>query len=224
MSAEQYDLGTDDTRFNFYESWISESPQRTRPRNDLNGIIQDIIAFSEYYDEKKLSNGLYQLETSDKIFIYGKDNDKIIIAAEFEHKGQNLSVISNAKSDTYIGKSPFMSDVYLTALAISNGKSIKFQSDKTLTDAGFDVWARLLQSGHVISVYDTSQSGQTMKVINTVAELKHFWDYPIDFSKYRFVLSENKKHWLDTVYSPFSTRRLRELANITLDELYGDNK
>jgi hypothetical protein len=73
-------------------------------------------------------------------------------------------------------------------------------------------------------VYDTTNPGQTLTTINTVDELRQYWTQNSDSRKYRFVLSENKKHWLDTVYGPFSTRRLRELANITLDEEYKEQK
>jgi hypothetical protein len=212
-----------DSRKTFYESWMTEAPQRTQPRNDLDGITQNINEFKQYYSEDQLSNGLWKLETGDKLFIYGKSGDYITIAVELEKHGQSLSVVSMAKSQSQTGYSPYMSDLYLTALEVTN-RSIRFTSDRTLTDAGFSVWSRLLLNGHVISVYDTTNPGQTLTTINTVDELRQYWTQNSDSRKYRFVLSENKKHWLDTVYGPFSTRRLRELANITLDEEYKEQK
>jgi hypothetical protein len=202
---------------------MAEAPQRTQPRNDLAGIVQNINEFKQHYSEEQLSNGLWKLETGEKLFIYGKSGDEITIAVELEKHGQSLSVVTMAKSPTLGGQPPYMSDLYLAALEITN-RSIRFTSDRTLTDAGFSVWARLLSAGHIISVYDTTNPGQTLTTINTVDELKQYWTEHPDTRKYRFVLSENKKHWLDTVYGPFSTRRLRELANITLDEDYKEQK
>jgi len=213
-----------DSRKIFYESWIKEAPQRTQPRNDLSAITRSITEFSEYYEEEQLSNGLYKLATADKLFIYGKSNNTVIIAVEFEIMGQNLSVVASAKSPDISRQAPYMSEIYLTALQVAKSKSIRFESDKTLTDAGFQVWARLLTAGHPISVYDTTSPGQSLTTINTVDDLRRFWGNEPDFRRYKFILSEDKKHWLDTVYSPFSTRRLRELADITLDEDYKENK
>jgi hypothetical protein len=209
-----------DSRKIFYDSWIKESPQRTKPRNDLSAITRSIDEFSEYYQEEQLPNGLYKLATNDKLFIYGKLNDTIVIAVEFEIMSGNLSVVSSAKSQEISNQSPYMSEVYLTALRVAKSKSIRFESDKTLTDDGFKVWARLLTAGHTISVYDTTNPGQSLTTISTVDDLRQFWDYDINFRRYKFILSEDKRHWLDTVYSPFSTRRLRELADITLDDEY----
>jgi hypothetical protein len=213
-----------DSRKIFYESWIKEAPQRTQPRNDLSAIANTINEFSEFYQEEQLSNGLFKLVTADKLFIYGKSNNAIVIAVEFEIMGQNLSVVASAKSPEISKQAPYMSDVYLTALSVAKSKSVRFESDKTLTDAGFSVWARLLTAGHPISVYDTTSPGQSLITINTVNDLKKFWSNEPDFRRYKFVLSEDKRHWLDTVYGPFSTRRLRELADITLDEDYKETK
>lgn len=216
--TKQIDLN--DTRQLFMESWIKESPMRTSPRNDFNVLVSEINEFTPYGSTEETSPGIFVLTTGTKIIVYAKTDDNITAVIATEKTPQSLVVYSTAKHPSSQGKPPYMSDLYLTALDKATGQSIRFSSDKTLTDAGYDVWERLLRSGATISVYDKTKPGQSLVKIQSIDDLKKYWDYPKEFSNYQYVLSESIDCWVNDVFTHFSTRRLRELANITLDENY----
>jgi len=209
-----------DTRGLFFNSWMVEQAQKSLPRNDLNVIVNDLNEFKNYYTEVQLDSDIYYLETNTRLFVYCKINDDIVAVIAFEKTPQNFSVTSTAKNIAYKGKPPYMSELYMAALTLAKPRSLLIYGDKTLTGDGFAVWSRLLSSGHTISVYNHSLPGQSLTKLNTIDDLKKYWGDDNQYRNYSFVLSENHQHWMDSVYEPFTVRRMRELANITLDEDY----
>ena len=209
-----------DTRALFYSSWILEQAQRQPSRNDLDIIVNDINEFKDHQQEHHLADDLWYLETNSRLFVYCKNHDEIIAAIAFEKTPQNFSVTSTAKSTSYKGTPPYMSDLYIAALNLARPRNLAIRGDKTLTDDGFGTWVQLLKHGCDISIYDYSNPGQSLQSVTSIDDLKKYHGDNSEYRKYAFILSEDHQHWRTSVLEYFSVRRLRELANITLDEDY----
>ena len=202
------------TREQFNESWLSEMPERigtTELIDMLEYNIKDLIKSGQ----KPVQVGpLYKIELDSVVYYWQTDSSgNIIIAVEFGKKPNTLVVHAVGKRGN-AGKPPFASDLYLAVLADRRGtnNSIRLSSDDTLSDRGFDIWKRLLQSGHSISVYDRSSPGQTHRSINSVEELLSFFkDDDRNFRRYQYILSEGNGI---EVRAQFLTRRTRELAGM----------
>lgn len=235
-------IDINDGRQCFYESWIRETPEADSPRNDYQQVAGDLQEFLTRNKEKPLTQDIYYAESSSLMYVFSKHQispDADIIVC-LEKTPQNLSVLSTASRPNKITP-PYTTDLYMAALKLAKEKSIVFRSDKTVTDTvknlngdtingAISVWKRLKTDypEAQVSVYNTDekqQTGQTLIPINDVSDLYDYFGISPDsdkqkYKKWRFVLSENKKHFYDSVYDLFSIRRMRELTNVTLDEDY----
>lgn len=207
-----------DYRLIFVESWLEEAPQRVSSRNDIDALRFSINEFQQYYSEKLIGNNIFSLEGVNGVFVYAKDNNIIVAAIELQKTPQNLEVVSTAKDPEYFKKPPYITDLYKSALSIANNNSLKMTSDKVMTDDGLEIWRKLLDQGLTVSIYNTDNPGTSHKKINNYNELSKYFGNDVEYQKYRFTLSESTEHWFKSVREIFLTRRLLELANITLDK------
>lgn len=216
MITEWHDEGLlYDSRKSFYESWMAESPERIHPLNGFRSLLDNLRGFMDSYPSIEIENDIYYLEGRDIIYFYHKIGNIITTIVELEKKPQALWVVNMAKDEKYQGAPPYMTDIYKEILYLSNGRSLVFTSDKMMTNSGIKVWKKLLDSGYTVSVYDSSQPGQSLTKISNVDDLEKYIGNK-DYQNYRFILSESTK-WLTQVKETFTIRRTRELAGITAD-------
>ena len=219
MITEWLDDGLQyDSRKSFYESWMAESPERIASLNGFGALLDNLQGFMDSYPSVEIEKDIFYLEGSAVIYFYHKIGNIITTIVELEKKPQALWVVNMAKDPKYQGAPPYMTDIYKEILYLSNGRSLLFTSDKMMTNSGIKVWKKLLDSGYTISVYDTSQPGQSLTRLANAEELEKYIGNK-DYRKYRFILSE-ATNWLGCVKEHFTIRRTRELAGITLDEDY----
>jgi len=198
-------------RTDFHETWLTEMPQGigSFPMYDyLEYNIKDRIKSGSAVID--LGNGLKKIAGQQVVFYWYEKDGIILLGAELGVKPQGLVVTSLAKNPK-IQNAPYATDLYDAILKDSN-RSIKLISDIDLSAEAFKVWARLLNMGHTISIYNSESPGQTLKTISNVKELtSYFKDDDKDYRKYQYVLSESGEMLAET-RSYFNTRRMRELA------------
>jgi hypothetical protein len=198
------------SREHFNESWLVEMPQRVAGGNYLPEIIFNMRHFLSTYPIQSLSSGLKKLEAGRTWFYWIEENNEIVLAMECYQTYQNLSV--GAVGKKYKGVSPYADEFYLNILKDITPYSLVFNSDETLSNNGFDIWKRLLVSGHKISVYNKS-SPNDLNLISSEEELEKYFNNEFKFRDYIYVLSESVKTQILTK-GFFNTRRMRELAGI----------
>jgi hypothetical protein len=205
------------SRTDFNETWLTETPEGLGDFDLFDMIehnIKDRIKYGSNVIE--LANGLKKIDgTQVKYYWYEKNGD-IILGAELSVKPQALVVNALAKNKKYKG-TPYATDLY-DAILKDSGRSIRLVSDNEMSNKGLNVWIRLLNMGHNISLYDRDNPGQTFKTIETEEELRsYFKDGDRDYKRYQYILSESLE--LVEVRSFFNLRRYRELVpGMSLDD------
>lgn len=237
-------IDVNDSRQTFYESWIRETPDATPPRSDYSIINSELEDFVSRNGEQEVSQDIYYSESKKRMFVYSKQNksDGPEIILSLEINPENLSVTNTSSKSDRKNTPPYPSDLYIAALKLAKGKSLVFRSDKEVSGTftnpkdnkkykgAVEIWKRLVKDypNHQVSVYDTtnkSKVGQTLVPINSEDELLKYFGKPDKigddtYSKWRFVLSENEKHFYESVYELFSIRRIRELTESARDYDY----
>jgi hypothetical protein len=207
------------SRTDFNETWLVETPMGVGKMGDgfFNTIINGI---QEYIDAEmvpeSMANGFKKIQ-GQQVAYYWHENDNVItIASEFTIKPQALVVNGVAKNPN-VKSSVSAVDLYDAVLS-DNYKSIKLMSDSTLSDDGYNLWKRLLQSGHTISVYDKMNPGQSLISIKTVDDMNDFFKHgDKDYRRRQYVLSESNIKLAET-RSYFNTRRMRELSGLGTED------
>jgi hypothetical protein len=202
------------SRTDFIESWLVEMPQRKNV-GDMYPIISRNI--KELIDNGikpiKVTDNLYKIVLNTILYYwYGKANT-IIIGVELSKTPQNLTVNFVGKNPEYSGKPPYAGDLY-DAIIKDNHYSLGLTSDQQLSDEGFSIWKRLFNKGHTISVYDTTNPGQSRVTFKNEFEMNDYFGDDPSFKKYRFIVSESSPEKLGEIIGHFNTRRMRELAGI----------
>jgi hypothetical protein len=175
----------------------------------LNWSIKERISGGE--TPVQVEPGLYKLGNQILLYWMGAPN-RVDLAMELEQKPQSLVVNLTGKRPGLRGKPPHATDLYV-AILNDNATSLVI-SDTKLSDAGVNVWKRLVQMGYYITVYNTHNPGQSRKTIKTPHELDEFLGFDdSDYQYWRFVLSKPGTQIGETV-SAFNTRRYRELAGM----------
>lgn len=199
-------------RADFIDTWLTEMPEGlgSFPTFDqLEYTIKDRIksgspVIDVTHDTKKIVGKqvlFYWIESS---------NGEIILGSELQIKPQGLVVSVTGKNPKYQGKSPYASDLYNLILKDS-GKSIRLISDVSLSDEGYEIWKRLFQQGHKISVYDSTNPGKSFTTLDSIQDMdQYFAKDDTDFRRYQYVLSWAGEVLAET-RSYFNTRRMREL-------------
>ena len=221
MSKEQYgssiktDSNNTSTRSDFINSWLFEMPIRKNQGNihpTISYNIKDII--STGVKPKIISNNLYKIELTNTIYYWYGSFDNVILGVELSKKPQSLVVNMISKDPTYTGKFPYASDLY-DAILKDNNYSLCITSDEYLSDEGFGIWQRLFNKGHVISVYNTTDTpGQSRTTFKSQDEMNQYFGDNESFKNYRFVISESVPEKMSETRAFFNTRRMRELADI----------
>lgn len=206
MVEEQKDL-TYIQRFN--ESWIFEMPRSTGPSGhnpflDLKSAIESNLSLG--YQEEKLGNNLSRLTIDpSEIYYWATVKDEMKIAARLSNFKKGLAIELVGKNT---GSDIFASDFYQTILKTIPG-SLLFGGN-LLSDEGFAVWEKLLNTENTIMVYDPTNTKNFQKV-NTAEQLKNFLGSTPDYEKYRYVLSNNT-NIQEAVFSEFNLLRAYKLT------------
>ena len=201
------------SRTDFIETWLSEMPMGIGKVGDnffqlIDNNIRDYIKHGK--EPTDLPNGFKKIQGSQVAYYWHEVQDVITIAAEFTVKPQAL-VVNGVARNKVTGGNIDAVDLYQCVLH-DNAKSIKLMSDDRLSDDGYRLWQRLLQSGHTISVYNNEQPGQPLRAIHTPQDMENFFKRDdASFKKWQYVLSEQGEKLAET-RSYFNTRRMRELS------------
>ena len=120
----------------------------------------------------------------------------------------------SVKKNSPKSQPPYATDLYDLILRDQRTKniSLSLKSDTKLTDDGFKIWARLLDQGHVISVFDRSNPTGTMQHITTPEELLKFMG-GLQHIQYQYVLSESSSPTLFDINVYFLLREIWESNN-----------
>lgn len=202
----------------FNESWLTEMPERVAPNNMYHSLafnIRDLLSSGMKPDS--LGNNLFRMKFTDYVYYWYQDHDgTIILAAELFTTPQNVIIRGVGKNPDkkYKGNPPSTPQLY-DAILKNSGKSIRLLSDTLMTELGQDIWKRLFDLGHKISVYDNENPGQTFTTIHSKADFDQFFGDK-DKKRYQFVLSE-QSNFLDCK-NYFLTRRMRELCGMGLTD------
>jgi hypothetical protein len=207
------------SRTDFNESWLVEAPMGVGKMGDgfFNTIANSI---QEYMDAgivpEILKNEFKKIQGQQVAYYWHEHNNTITIASEFTIKPQVLVVNGIAKNPN-TQSSVGAIELYNTVLS-DNHKSIKLMSDSILSDDGYNLWKRLLQSGHTISVYDQMNPGQSLVSIKTVNDMNDFFKHgDKDYRRWQYILSESNIKLAET-RSYFNTRRMRELSGLGTED------
>lgn len=207
------------SRTDFNETWLAEMPMGLGKMgngffNTIENSIQDYISNGALPED--LGNGFKKIQGQQVAYYWHEKNNAITLAAEFTVRPQALVVNGVAKNPA-AGSAVSAVDLYTLVLA-NNHKSIKLMSDDRLSDDGYNIWKRLIQAGHKISVYDQDNPGQNLLTLTSPDEMDDFFK-PRDMSyrRWQFVLSESGTKLAETV-SYFNTRRMRELSGLGTED------
>lgn len=211
------------SRTHFNRSWLSEMPMGVGTFENFPQLVYNIN------DLKKspvpptiidLGNNLKKIEAGESIYYWYEINNEIIIGCELEKQRQAYIVRLTGKNPKFKGKQPFASDLYNTILKDA-GKSIRLLSDEKLSDEGYNIWVRLFNAGHKISIYDRANPANTFKTFDSLAEFEsYFKKGNPSYQRYQYVLSENNLTLVETRIN-FRTRSYHELNNLGLID-YGE--
>jgi hypothetical protein len=207
------------SRTDFNETWLVETPMGVHKMGDrfFNTIadnIQDYI--NAGITPEDISNGFKKIQGQQVAYYWHEDNNTITMASEFTIKPQALVVNGVAKNPN-VKSSVSAVDLYDVVLS-DNHKSIKLMSDSTLSDDGYNLWKRLLRSGHTISVYNQINPGQSLVSLKTIDDMDNFFKHgDKDYRRWQYVLSESNIKLAET-RSYFNTRRMRELSGMGTED------
>jgi hypothetical protein len=210
------------SRTDFNETWLVEMPQRLigKANNLYKNMKHNIDELQKTVPSDSitdLGNGYYTYIGGKILYVWLTDpnTNEYVIISELEIRPQGLAVVGTSKNPKYTGKPPYASDLYFTILNNTNYSIL--MSDTMLYDEGFDIWARLLDLGGIISIYDIDNPGGSFKTITDKKELESVFGYAEDYKRYRFVLSKPGTHLMETK-SQFNTRRMRELSGMNIED------
>jgi hypothetical protein len=211
-SNEFYDYSkTDRSRFN--DSFLVESPQKHNPTeyfDNLNLAIQEYINCD--IPIIRLGNNLCKIELESGAFYWFEKDENPVLIVELEKAPRTLIVRLLGKK----GKgAPYAVDLYLAILK-DVGRNITIMSDNQITEKGLNVWKRLFDMGHKITVYDNTAPGSTWKTLNSADDLEEYFGDEYKYRNYRYVLSEGK--FIHDTRSFFRLRQTREEHGSALED------
>jgi hypothetical protein len=224
MSKHQYNYKNDDnTRWHFYESWISEMPQKLPPRYDFDLLLSELKDFLSRNEEQVVYNNIFYAQSENFLYVYGKVNDTISIISYLEKHRQSAFVLNTQKNNLFLKIPPSSVDIYIAALEVTKPLSLVFTSDNKMTENGLSIWKRLLKLGKHISVYDTtikSRVGKTLIPISNEKDLEKYFGDNLQHGNFRYVLSENIQNYNNQVNDRFMMRRICESSGTIDDDIY----
>lgn len=206
---------TDRSRFN--ESFLRESPQRHDPAeyfDPLNYIINDYMSKGANKTFVSTINGfdLFKLDFKITVYYWFELNNNPLLIIELEKKNRSLVVNLLGKKGKGL---PYAVDLY-TGILNDTNKSVTITSDNQITEKGLNVWKRLFDQGHKITVYDTSNVGPTWRMLSFSNDLELYFGDDVKYKNYRYVLSEST--FANDTKSFFMLRQIREESGSALED------
>jgi len=209
------------SRTHFNETWLTEMPENIGYMESFEMLEYNLADLKKHnLPIVNIKNNLFKHEGVNIRYYWYEIDDEILLAAELTKQSEALVVNIVGKNPIYKGEEPYASDLYSEILKDTK-YSIRIMSDEVLIEEGFNIWAKLLQQGHKISIYDRSSSsvGQTLKTVNSVEELKKYHQKGTDYQDIQYILSEHS--FLGETRAYFNTRRMRELTGLSLVDYFG---
>jgi len=210
---------SDRTEFNL--TWLLEAPMGIGKFPTYDGLCVAIMGMlSDGYEVISLSNNLNKIEVENFLYYWYGDSTNIILGSELHVKPQGLVVTITGKKPEYIGAPPFASDLYLEILSDTN-KGIRLLSGEQLSDKGYELWERLYKAGVCVLVYDTQTKnvGQSYVKLSSYQDFqRYFKQHDPAFQRFQYVLTKKKSSALCEIASYFNLRRMRELANLDVED------
>ena len=200
---------TTDKRFS--DRWLFEIPQRTGPSgsNPYDLLVMGMKTNEEYgHSPISLGNNLYMMSVDPNYAYYWIElNDEIEIIAGVKPFENGLAIGDVGKR---LGGKIWASDFY-QAIVDSTHEKLLFSGDQ-ISDEGYKIWKNLIRGNHKLFGYDPSD---TMKYSNIDSEedLKKFAGSSEEHKKLRFVLSENSKVRVGSVWTSFEMLRIHRLVH-----------
>jgi hypothetical protein len=201
------------SRVNFVNSWLTESPSGTgESSHDMFRVVAHAIRDRMNYGSKavELHDGYKKLVGEETAFYWHEIDNEIDIAVELVIKPQTLVV-------TGLGKridSPTHATNLYTVIVRDTKCALRLMSEDLLSNQGLEVWKRLLNAGHTISVYDIDSPNNGLISPSSEQEiLQYLRLHNNAYKRYRYVLTESGEQ-TGGVRSYFNTRRMRYIAGI----------
>ena len=198
-------------RSDFIETWLCEMPEglgKFPTFDTLEYCIKDRIAHGSKPIE--IAPNIKKIIGQQVIYYWIESNNDVVLGTELYIKPQGLIVGLTGKNPKWVGHKPYASDLYDIVLK-DNNKSLRLFSDNSLSDEGYNIWKRLFNQGHTVSVYDREQPGKTFTTLYSLDDMDKYFKYDdTDFKRYQYVLSEQNVTLAET-RSYFHIRRHREL-------------
>jgi len=207
------------SRTSFIETWLEESPSGLGSFETFDGLQYTIEDMKKAgIDVIRVSDKLFKIEGNTILLYWYQDNNQTItLGVELKKRPEGIVVSLLGKNPKYKGKPPYASDLYSDVLKDTNN-NIRILSDKQLSDEGYNLWKRMVQKGHKVSVYDSKDPGRTFKTFTTDEEMEQYFKHDdTTFMRYQFVLSENVLSYCELKAS-FNLRRMRELSGLKLED------
>lgn len=204
------------SRTYFNETWLSESPQRIPKKKYFEILLfalRDFIAMGKKPID--IGNNIKKLEMEQVLIYWYESNGIIQLILELDKKPQGLMVNLLGKDETLKGVPPFASDLY-NAVLKDRKTNIRITSDNLLTDEGYNIWKRLYNQGHTISVYNSDNPGQSFVTLFNINDFDEYFGDEESYKKYQFVLVENS--FLVETRCYFNTRKIRESFGYNLED------
>lgn len=201
----------------FRETFLTESSQ-----NLISGFSDGFFILQKEIEEFKkaayniqqISSNLYCLDTNDSQYYWITNGYEPIIITRVEKLPLGFVVRLTGKNSIFKKKPPTAATLYKEITAYTHKDLV---SDNSITENGFKIWSDLFNMGCKISVYNKDASGKSFKRIESIDELKIYFDSSVNYKKFQFILSESQKQFAE-LNSVFGLRRIRELVNREADD------
>lgn len=208
MNNEFFENLEYDSRQDFINSWLFESPQSIGTFDTwsiLSNDLQEKINRSS--NIITCNNSFKKITTGTDWWYWHETNIKIDLIVSLITQGKNIYI--NMAGKLVPGSPPWMDDAYQFIIN-DNPDKLGLISDSKLTAAGAKIWKRMIKTGKHVSVYNIQNPGQTLTVLTNPDDLDQFLTTNFNKINWRFML--NKHTLFEDTRGYFTIRRMRELA------------
>lgn len=202
------DIRTLEQRFS--DQWLFEMPMRMgasgyNPYDDLVAGME--VNASAGYPSQNLGDGLFRMMVSQQYAYYWveRDNKPEIIAG--------VVPFENGLAIGDVGKRPagnvHASDFYQKIVS-DTGTNLLFSGDQ-ISDEGYKIWKRLLSGKNKLFGYDVRHPGKYSN-IDSEDDLEQLIGDDHSFRNSRFVLSEDNKARVGSIWTSFEMKRIHDMV------------
>jgi hypothetical protein len=193
-----------DTYHIFFKTFLAESPWLVQGGNDFLAQLEMLREnLTEGVDIREIDQNVFCADLGNQrtYWLGDRDASKVAIIVDTETNGAFCKVVLTSKNPEIAKKSPpYASDLYLRIKEDIDEMNLVFTSDALLSDDAARLWRGMVGRGKKISVYDTEKNQYVLSLVKDKQDLSKFiGDH--SYSKYIFVLSENKKIYLGLKHS-----------------------